>query len=546
MQDCNTPVVRDPQLSARRMSVEAERSIGFSTSASTVPSDDENILASSDQDARLPGQPEEPADEPESAGSTHERPNSESSPADAHATGDSTSLLPLDADVVVSLSAELDKLFEDSDHRQEEFAEERLKEQLFTTSQGLTPGSSGAASSISSADACPSACDPCGRSEEAFSQDRIPASIQVSLKVTRMDNGVAIPRPHSRRRSLSAKNQRQIAESVYGQRPDSVVKQPRFKPVHCLPVRTLPHVPGIGMQLLINSGAVTPRPGGTMPKRHKESADVGTQRMCSEEVVEVARRLSVGGRPASAPSKPSPLAAQRMRPKSCRFENRFTASRIGSATWKTRPDPPSSAVSSSSVSNQLHYEGNPYETVPLAMADKRNQSIPSSRWPYGSTWISGESRYDGYCTPKLPADSRTPSRCGMESLEQLYGRSLKLDVSHVRSSVTSTSHLAEKGNEDDLLSIHAKMAQADDIDRRVFASELRGRQLLSMVQEERFMLAQVNAVEELARDNWVLWRSLGCRDGGGYFAIRDKMLYCAGLCCVLCAVLYCAASRPVS
>jgi hypothetical protein len=519
--------------------MEAERSIGFSTSASTVPSDDENIhvLASSDDVHCHPGQPEVP----ESTGSTHERANSEPSPADAHAAGDSTSLLPLDAEFVVSLSAEFDKLFEDSDHREEEFAEERLKEQFVTTRQGLTPGSSGTASSISSADACPSACDPFGSSREAFSQDRIPTSIQVSLKVTRMDKGAASPRPHSSRWGLSAKNQRQIAESVYGQRPDSVVKQPRFKPVHCLPVRTLPHVPGAGMQLLINSGAVTSRPGGTMPKRHTESADMGIERICSEEVVEVARRLSVGGRPASAPSTPSPLAAQRMRPKSCRFENRFTASRIGSATWKSRPDLPS-AVSSSSVSNQLHYEGNPYEIVPLAMADKRNQSIPSSRWPYGSTWISRESRYDGYCTPKLPADSRTPSRCGMESLEQLYGRSLKLDVAHVRSSVTSTSHLAEKGNEDDLLSIHAKMAQADDIDRRVFESELRGRQLLSMVQEERFELAQVNAVEELARDNGVLWRSLGCRDGGGYFAIRDKMLYCAGLCCVLC----CATSRRVS
>jgi Ca2+-binding EF-hand superfamily protein len=178
---------------------------------------------------------------------------------------------------------------------------------------------------------------------------------------------------------------------------------------------------------------------------------------------------------------------------------------------------------------------NPYEIVAWAMTDKTNNSIPQARWPYVSTWVSGEPRYEGYCTPVLPANNTygilgprrqdekvVPPRCGMEFLEQLYGASLQTELPPNRAPQNRSPDQNHDLRTSELLSVRHHMHQADETDERVWESERRGRALLDLAAQERFELAQVDAVEELARDNDTFYKGLHRSHRTLYWAERNS------------------------
>ena len=179
-------------------------------------------------------------------------------------------------------------------------------------------------------------------------------------------------------------------------------------------------------------------------------------------------------------------------------------------------------------------EDNPYEIVEFAMADKTIESMSPKRWPFGNTWISGEARYDGYCTPLLPANqrygingtlrkhgARLPPRCGMEFLEQLYASSVKLKLPNISECGPDESRLSKEKNEADgrHISIIDYTHQLDELVEKISESQKMSRNLVNSMENQREWVAQMNAVDEVIRDNHALHKTL---QGG------DHCLYWAG------------------
>jgi len=371
------------------------------------------------------------------------------------------------------------------------------------------------------------------------------ADFQVSLKIKRhgcSDDALELSATRPQQMpvpahigTLSKRSLAKLAASPFCERPDSakVIKQPRFKMVgKTVTPRTFPYLPGLGTGPLRENGFVTPR--GVTPDRYGSSSGDGVSSVNSANAVKPLRAGDpepVAGalnfRPASAPSKYSPSIGAGFPPKPMRPASCHTRGRHKKATQQTphmpRPLRSAKSVSSTSAvsSSEVHMEGNPYEIVALAMTDKNNNSIPCSRWPYHSTWVSGEPRYEGYCTPVLPADNRygiksplrrdakpVPSRCGMEFLEQLYATSLQLPRSLSKIDELAAGIENARGSSPRGVSLLRHLQTADELDERVWESEKRGRALLNFVHGERFEFAQLNAIEDLARDNHVVGKSL--------------------------------------
>jgi len=342
-----------------------------------------------------------------------------------------------------------------------------------------------------------------------------------------------------------------LSSSPYTQRSDSMVKQPRFRITgNTLPPRTLPLVPGPGTGLLMRSGIVTPRPTAATAIEMYEAVSgrgssvfsAGLMGQNSDKMI--VRRQNV--RPASAPSSPSTPAAGTspggpVKPPRPATSRSVCGARTcpHSAPSHRRVRPPASAETvksgiSTKTDQSRHgpMQDNPYEIVSWAMTDRANNSISHTRWPYVSTWASGEPRYEGYCTPLLPANNRygingpcckdekvVPPRCGMEFLEQLHASSLQIETPKKHAPEISPS---DQGLETAHTSVQYHLQQADEIDEKVWASERRGRALLAAVAEERFGLAQVDAVEELARDNDTFYKALHRSDRMLYWAERKS------------------------
>lgn len=374
---------------------------------------------------------------------------------------------------------------------------------------------------------------------------------QMDALLKKLSKGI-IPTPPSAPGSPSQSTFEKISSSPYTQRSDSVVKQPRFRIVgRTFPPRTLPLVPGPGTALLIRSGIVTPRPAagpfsgiGTVPRRGSSVYKEGLMEQTGDKMT--AREQNF--RPASAPSISSAAAprspALPLRPATCRSVCRKANPCPNTPSSHHRVRPPASAKSRKSVASTISSQSwnermldNPYEMVAWAMTDKTNNSIPRARWPYVSTWVSGEPRYEGYCTPVLPANSTygilgpcrqdekvVPPRCGMEFLEQLYGASLQMELP-----LNCAPEISSVDQNQDLqtsrgmrLSVLHHMHQADETDERVWESERRGRALLDFAAQERFRLAQVDAVEELARENDTFYKGLHRSDRTLYWAERKS------------------------
>ena len=379
--------------------------------------------------------------------------------------------------------------------------------------------------------------------KENLVKDPTAADFQVSLKIKGHDCSddaleLSATRPQqmpvpARIGTLSKRSLAKLAASPFCERPDSakVVKQPRFKMVgKIFKPRTFPYLPGIGTGPLRQNGVVTPR--GVSQDRYGSNSSDGVSSVNSANAVKPLQAGDPGPvagalhfRPASAPSKYSPSLGAGFPPKPMRPAPCHTRGRHKTATQQTphMPRPPRSAksVSSPSAVSSSDMEGNPYEIVALAMTDKNNNSIPCSRWPYHSTWVSGEPRYEGYCTPLLPANNRygingplrrdakpVPSRCGMEFLEQLYATSLQLPRALSKLDELASGIENARGSSPRGFSLLRHLQTADELDERVWESEKRGRALLNFVHGERFEFAQLNAIEDLARDNHVVGKSL--------------------------------------
>jgi hypothetical protein len=362
----------------------------------------------------------------------------------------------------------------------------------------------------------------------------------------------------------SKKVLQKLADSPYSERSDSVVKHPRIDARRVVTPRQLPYsVPGTAaisrnckppsLSLLVQSGVLTPR--GTLKGNTdgRGSSDITNNFLGQLEGHVGGDREYRPGRSASAPSKreyrPGRSASASFSPSTERNSRPVTApcarvKRKGKfgclPSSDTRSHPPNTTQRTISVpsptgfNTRIHMEDNPYEIVEFAMADKTIESMSPKRWPFGNTWISGEARYDGYCTPLLPANqrygingtlrkhgARIPPRCGMEFLEQLYASSVKLKLPNISECGPDESRLSKEKNEADgrHISIIDYTHQLDELVEKISESQKMSRNLVNSMENQREWVAQMNAVDEVIRNNHALHKTL---QGG------DHCLYWAG------------------
>ena len=390
----------------------------------------------------------------------------------------------------------------------------------------------------------------------AAEEDKREEEWMISVEFAKQQRALGSRRLRRAPAVLSEEHFDKLTASPYCERPDSVSRTPRDK--RLLTPRTLPYEPRFfDFNPLVQSKVVTPRgldcslqkcldsetnlPMTTATGRSScgfsESTSTNGARIRSA----TARLREDRIRPATAPSNvlKSPASSMRSPTRSTgrQMHHRCReAKRPSSGNYNVKPLwrscgrsssssalPPTSTKSVSlTPGGEEHMLENPYEIVPLAMADKSTNHISPARWPFRSQWISGEARYRGFCTPVLPENSTVPARCSLEAIEQMYAEYLagaeKPQVSVGAESTDANSLLIEI---DGKRLVQDQLQIVDDIDEKVWASEKMGRSLLDHMAEQQFEVAQVHAVEELAFENQYLWKALVDIDGR---KLGDRML----------------------